>query len=334
MDDAFLAYMILWSAIAAYFLLASIDFGAGFYHLLSYRVPGGERVRQAVHTYVNPRWEVTNVFLVLIVVAAAAFFPGLVAVLGTVLLIPVSLVVILFVVRGAFLVFEHYGGERRLFAIVYSVAGLLILPLLSVVLTLIIDNPVTVQGGVPTFDIFSPLAHPMTYVTALLVLAGEILLSGALVLHYDPSREDRDVYRFPVFASAVGVVILGLLELSQLRASAGYAYATMMDLLPFMVATGAAFGAAVYLIWRDIRRFLLPAFALVVAADVAALLTFAYAHYPYLIYPDITAAAALTNASMRSVLLVALGIGLLIVVPSLAYLNYLFRSKMPYEGRA
>ena len=130
MDDALLAYMILWAAILAYFLLASIDFGAGFYHLLSLRRPGGEAVRAALHAYVNPRWEVTNVFLVMIVVAAAAFFPGLVGVLGTVLLIPVSLVVILFILRGSFLVFEYYGGEQRLFAIVYSVAGLLILPML------------------------------------------------------------------------------------------------------------------------------------------------------------------------------------------------------------
>lgn len=330
MDDAFVAYMILWAAIAAYFLLASIDFGAGFYHLLSLRQPRGEPVRQAIHAYVNPRWEVTNVFLVMIVVAAAAFFPGLVGILGTVLLIPVSLVAILFVIRGAFLVFEYYGGEGRLFAIVYSVTGLLILPMLSVVLTLIIDNPVTVQGGVPSFDVLSPLSQPVTYVTALLVFAGQTLLSGALVLHYDVHPEDHELYRVPVLASAAAVVILGLIELSQLRSSAAYAYATMVSLAPLMLATGALFALSVYLIWRDLRRYLLPAFALVVTVDVLALLTFAYAHYPYLIYPDVTASAALTNATMLSVLLVVLGIGLLAVVPSLVYLNLLFRSQTSY----
>ncbi len=326
MDDAFLAYLILWAAIAAYFLLASVDFGTGFYHLLSLRQAGGEPVRQAIHGYVNPRWEVTNVFLVFIVVAAAAFFPGVVGVLGTVLLVPVSLVAILFLVRGAFLVFEYYGGERRVFAIVYSVAGLLILPMLSVVLTLITDNPVSVEGGVPSFDILSPLAHPVTYVTALLVFAGEVLLGGVLVLAYDSKPEDREMYRFPVFASAVSVVILGLLELSQLRSVASYAYGTMVTLAPLMVATGGLFGLAVYLIWRDVRRYLRYVLALIVAVDLLALLTFAYAHYPYLIYPDVTAAAALTSVAMLSVLLVVLGIGLLVVVPSLVYLNLLFRS--------
>ena len=330
MDDALLAYMTLWAAILVYFLLASIDFGAGFYHLLSLRRPEGREVRRAIHAYVNPRWEVTNVFLVMIVVAAAAFFPGLVGVLGTVLLIPVSLVAILFVVRGSFLIFEFYGGERRLFAIVYSATGLLILPLLSVVLTLIIDNPVTVQGGTPSFDVFSPLAHPVTYVTALLAFSGQILLSGTLAMHYDEASQDARLYRVPVLVSAGAVAILGLAELLLLRSSAAYAFAKMATLAPLMVVTGVLFGLAAVLIWRGRRREARYAFLLVVAVDALALLTFAYAHYPYLIYPDVTASAVLASATMLSALLVVLGIGLLVVVPSLAYLNYLFRSEKSY----
>lgn len=330
MDDAFVAYMVLWAAILVYFLLASIDFGAGFYHLLSLFRPEGPQVRRAIHAYVNPRWEVTNVFLVLIVVAAAAFFPGLVGVLGTVLLIPVSLVAIVFVVRGAFLVFEYYGGERRLFAVIYSLAGLLILPALSVVLTLIIDNPVTVQGGVPTFDVLSPLASPVTYVTALLTFCGQILLSGALALHYDERPEDRPLYRLPVLASAGAVAALGLAELFLLQSSAAYAFNEMVSLAPLMVATGALFAVAAVLLWRDTRREALVAFALVAAVDALALITFAYAHYPYIIYPDVTAGAVLAGATMLSALLAVLIVGLIAVVPSLVYLNYLFRRETSY----
>ena len=330
MDDAFVAYMILWAAILVYFLLASIDLGTGFYHLLSLFRPEGPAVRRAIRAYVNPRWEVTNVFLVMIVVAAAAFFPGLVAVLGTVLLIPVSLVAVLFVLRGAFLVFEYYGGERRLFAIVYSLAGLLILPALSVVLTLIIDYPVTVQGGVPTFDILAPLASPVTYVTALLAFFGEVLLSGALALHYDGQPEDRAFYRPPVLASAGAVAALGLVELFLLQSTASYAFDKMAGLLPLMVATGALFAAAVYLVGRGTRGQARYAFGLALAVDALALVTFAYAHYPYLIYPDVTASAVLAGATMISTLLVVLVVGLLVVVPSLVYLNYLFRAERSY----
>jgi len=330
MDDAFVAYMVLWAAILVYFLLASIDFGTGFYHLLSLFRPEGPSVRRAIHAYVNPRWEVTNVFLVMIVVGAAAFFPGLVGVLGTVLLIPVSLVAILFVLRGAFLVFEYYGGERRSFAVTYSLTGLLILPALSVVLTLIIDNPVTVQAGLPTFDILSPLSSPVTYVTALLTFCGQILLSGALALRYDEQPEDRRIYRTPVLASAGAVAALGLGELALLNASAAYAFDKMMGLAPFMVVTGVLFVAAVYLVWRGARREALTAFLLFAAVDALALVTFAYAHYPYLIYPDVPASAVVAASGMISLLLVVLAIGLAAVVPSLAYLNYLFRSEKTY----
>ncbi len=327
MDDAALAYTILWAAIFVYFLLASIDFGEGFYHLLSLWRPEGAQVRRAIHAYVNPRWEVTNVFLVLIVVGAAAFLPGLVGVLGTVLLIPVSLVAVLFAIRGAFLVFEYYGGEDRVFALVYSLAGLLILPMLSVVLTLIIANPVDLTGPVPSFDIFSPLASPVTYVTALLTLAGEILLAGALALVYDEHPEDRSLYRAPVLASAATVAVLGLAELALLDTSAGYAFTRMAALAPLMVLTGALFTAAVYLVWRGTHRMTLVAFGLLASVDALALGTFAYAHYPYVIYPDVTVDAVLASPGMISDLLVVLLAGLLVVGPSLAYLNYLFRSE-------
>ncbi|HYM40672.1 MAG TPA: cytochrome d ubiquinol oxidase subunit II [Thermoplasmata archaeon] len=330
MGDAFLAYMILWAAILAYFLLASIDFGTGFYHLMSWRHPPGEGVREAIRSYVNPRWEVTNVFLVLIVVSAAAFFPGLVSVLGTVLLLPVSLVAVLFILRGAFLVFDFYGGERRLFATTYSLAGLLILPLLSVVLTLIISNPVTVQNGAPSFDILSPLSNPVTYVTAFLVFAGQILLSGVLAMAYDESPEDREVYRNPVYASMGTVAALGIAELILLRANAGYAFDKMLELAPVMVFAGLLFVLAGFLVWRGTRRLALYAFLLLAAVDSIALLTFALAHFPYLIYPDITAGQMLAAPEMLTVLTPTLILGLLVVGPALLYLNYLFRSEKSY----
>ena len=330
MDDAAVAYAILWAAILAYFVLASIDFGAGFYHLLSLFRPEGAQVRRAIHAYVNPRWEATNVFLVLLVVGAAAFFPGLVGVLGTVLLVPVSLVAILFLVRGAFLVFEYYGGEDRRFAVVYSVAGILILPMLSVVLTLIIANPVDLAGAVPAFDIFSPLASPVTYATALLALAGEILLSGALGLVYDAREEDRRLYRIPVLASAAAVAVLGVVELALLNSEAPYAFTKMAGVWPLMVLAAAGFALGGYGLWRGTRRAALAALLLVIGVDTLALAVFAYAHYPYLIYPDVTAAAVLAAAAMISVLVAFLVAGVVVVAPSLAYLNYLFRSEKSY----
>jgi len=330
MADALLAYMVLWAAILAYFLLASIDFGSGFYHLLSLRHPRGEEARRALRSYIGPRWEVTNVFLIMIVVGAAAFFPGLVAILGTVLLIPVMLVVILFVVRAAFLVFDYVAGENRVFAVVYAIAGLLILPMLSVVLTLIVSNPVVVTGGVPTFDVFSPLSSPVTYVTALLAFFGQILLSGALGRYYDERPEDAELYRMPVLVSLGGVAVLGLVDLSLLRSYAGYAFTNMVGLAPAIAATAILFIAAGYLIWRGHRKEAPYAFGLLVAVDALALMTFAAAHYPYLIYPDVTASAALASPAMLDILTMTLAIGLMIVVPTLLYLNYLYRSEKAY----
>lgn len=328
MDEGLLAYAILWAAILVYFLLASLDFGSGFYTLLALRRRTGT-VREAIRSFVDPRWEATNVFLVLIVVGAAAFFPGLVGVLGTVLLIPVTLVVILFVVRASFLIFDHFEGENAIFAVTYSVTGLLILPLLSVVLTLAVANPVTVVNGVPAFNIYAPLSDPLTYLTALLAFAGQILLSGLLQFSRDRRPEDRRLFRRPVYVSFGAVAVLGLAELVLLRGSSEYAFGNMIAYAPFMVLTGALFALAAYFLWRDRSRDARRAFALTLGVDSLALLTFAAAHYPYLFYPDITVDQALAAPAMMGPILLTLIIGLAIVIPSLFYLNYLFRTETP-----
>ena len=82
---------------------------------------------------------------------------------------------------------------------------------------------------------------------------------------------------------------------------------------------------------NSMTRKALTSLVFVLASAVLGTAAFAgILKHPYLIYPDVTATAVLTNASMLSALLVVLGLGLVVVVPSLVYLNVLFRSEKSY----
>ena len=82
---AYIGITVLWIFLFCYIIVASIDFGAGFFALHS-RITGEEKkINHLIHRYLNPVWEVTNVFFVFFFVGFIGFFPDSAKYLGTVL---------------------------------------------------------------------------------------------------------------------------------------------------------------------------------------------------------------------------------------------------------
>ncbi len=73
MHEASIAIIILWALIFVYSILGSIDFGAGFWGMVYAKHP--TLVAKLANRYLSPTWEVTNTFLVFVVVAFLGFFP-------------------------------------------------------------------------------------------------------------------------------------------------------------------------------------------------------------------------------------------------------------------
>lgn len=69
-----LGITVLWIFLFGYIIVASIDFGAGFFNAYStYR--GTQQILTAViQRYLSPVWEVTNVFLVFFSLELLVFF--------------------------------------------------------------------------------------------------------------------------------------------------------------------------------------------------------------------------------------------------------------------
>lgn len=84
--DALIAISIVWGFVFIYAVMATMDFGAGFWSMI-YLNREQTKATNIANRYLSPTWEVTNVFIVAIVVALFSFFPGATFVLGTVLLI-------------------------------------------------------------------------------------------------------------------------------------------------------------------------------------------------------------------------------------------------------
>ena len=72
MDFATLGITVLWTFLYGYVVIASIDFGAGFYNFYAKLTNQDNIITPIINRYLNPVWEVTNVFFCLLYTSDAA----------------------------------------------------------------------------------------------------------------------------------------------------------------------------------------------------------------------------------------------------------------------
>src|SRR2546423_11440579 len=111
---------------SAYSVLGGSDFGGGGWDLLALG-PRRERQRELIAEAIGPVWEANHVWLILAIVLLFTCFPPAFARLGTLLHIPLSLVLIGIVLRGSAFTFWRYGAdeEQRPWGVVLAIASLI-----------------------------------------------------------------------------------------------------------------------------------------------------------------------------------------------------------------
>lgn len=114
LDYEIIGVTVLWTFLYLYVIIASIDFGAGFFNFYS-KLTGDDNIINPIITrYLNPVWETTNVFFVFFFVGIVGFYPDTAYYLGTTLLIPGSVALILLSIRGSYYAFNSYNLESKL----------------------------------------------------------------------------------------------------------------------------------------------------------------------------------------------------------------------------
>src|SRR5207247_3294027 len=101
---------IIVGSLTGYARLGGADFGGVVWDLLA-RGPRRERQRHLIAEAIGPVWEANHVWLILAIVLLFTCFPPAFARLGTLLHIPLSLVLIGIVLRGSAFTFWRYGGR-------------------------------------------------------------------------------------------------------------------------------------------------------------------------------------------------------------------------------
>lgn len=317
----------------AYVLLAGADFGGGVWDLLA-TGPRRARQRELIAHAIGPVWEANHVWLILVVVLLFTCFPAVFSRLAIALHIPLTLVLVGIVLRGSAFTFRSYGGEdaptQRRWGRVFAVASLVTPLVLGICVGAIAAGRVVPPSGAGfAADYLHPWLSPFTVSVGVFTLALFAFIA-AVYLTLEAADPDvrEDFRRRALWAGAAvfGVALTTLLLAWEAAPLVWQGLITSPRALPLQFLTGVAATVALWALWR--RRYTLARAA--AAAQVTCILWgWALAQFPWLLPPTLDIRGAAAPAITLKLTLGALGLGALVLFPSLYYLFRVFKSR-PY----
>ncbi|EIE3748082.1 cytochrome d ubiquinol oxidase subunit II [Staphylococcus pseudintermedius] len=319
---------VLWIFLFGYIIVASIDFGAGFFSLHAKLFGQSHEINDLIQRYLNPVWEVTNVFFVFFFVGIVGFFPDTAYYYGTVLLIPGSIALILLSIRGAFYAFENYGQDSKLsWLMLYAVSGLLIPASLSTALTISEGGYITESSsGNVDLNWTELLLSPFGWAVVLLAIVSVLYISSGFLTFYAHRAKDTSAYQLMrkwFLMWGAPMIMMSLFVFLSLRIqNEAHFMSAVFDYGWLFIISFIAFAIAGVL--TLLKKAHGIAFIFVIIQMGTAFFGYGLSKLPYILYPYMHIDDAVTNDSMALVLTIAFIGGLLLLLPSLFFILKLF----------
>ncbi len=315
------AFVVL--GIAAYAVLGSADFGAGFWDLTAGGARRGGRLRGMIQRSMAPVWEANHVWLIFVLVIVWTAFPVAFGSIFSTLYIPLFLAAIGIIFRGTAFVLRGHAAtmnEARALGALFASASVLIPFFFGAALGGIASGRVGV-GNATGDPVDSWLNPTSALIGVIAVLTGAYLaavyLAGDSVRAEQPDLARAFRLRALLAGAASGAVALGGLLVLRSDARALYDGLTGGSGLAMVIVSAAAGAATLALVWTERYG---PARATAALAVAAIVVGWALAQDPYLLPPGLTLdAAAAPDATLQATVIVV-GLGLLILGPSLWFL--------------
>ncbi|AIE60632.1 cytochrome d ubiquinol oxidase subunit II [Bacillus methanolicus] len=327
MEIQLVGITVLWLFLYGYLIVASVDFGAGFFAYYGKITKQDHIINKLISRYLSPVWEVTNVFFVFFFVGIVGFFPDTAYYFGTALLVPGSISLVLLAIRGSFYAFNNYGAkDNNIYMFLYGATGLLIPASLSTALTISEGGFIEKRGDKLVFLAKELFTNPYSWSVVILAIVSVLFISASFLTYYADRAEDQKALEllrgFALFWS-LPTILASFLVFVTLRQHnfihfeniiVRYWWMFVLSLFCFIIAS--------FLIWM--RRNYGTAFIFVLFQFFFAFFGYGASHLPYLLYPYVTIYSGYTNETMGIALVIAFILGLLLLIPSIILLMRLF----------
>lgn len=329
MSVADLTLLVMWVGVIAYMVFGGADFGGGFWDLFAGNALRGRDVRALIEHSIGPIWEANHVWLIFVIVVAWTGFPGVFAALFSTLYVPLTLAAFGIIARGSAFAFRKVSTDlwqQRLFGAIFAISSLLTPFFLGTVAGAIASG--RIPPGVARGDLITSWLNPTSIATGTLTVAVTAYLAAVYLLQ-DSVRAApalTESLRRRALSAGIGTAVLSAASLLVVHRDAPELYTGLLR-WPANTFTAVTVTSGVASIALLLARKYVPA-RLAAALTVTMLLcAWAAAQYPLLLPPTTTVTDAKAADGVLTATLISLGVGAVILVPSMVWLYYLFQRK-------
>jgi cytochrome bd ubiquinol oxidase subunit II len=331
-DDA--VAVVLFVAVSAYAVFGGADFGAGFWDLVAGGAARGARPRALIDHSVGPVWEANHVWLIFALVVLWTAFPEAFASITLTLFVPLTLVALGIVLRGASFAFRKSlfrTSQQRVFGAIFASSSVLVPYCMGAIAGAIASG--RVPAGGEAGDPWSSWVNPTSIVGGVLaVTVGAYLASVYLIWDARRLADDAmiEYFRRRAIAAAVVAGVVALVGIFVLRADSRYVFDGLTSrALPLVVLSAlCGIGSLVLLLRRSPRGARL----LAIGAVASIVWAWGVAQWPYILPTSLKVSAAAAPSGTLTTLLVVFGVATVVILPSLGFLYVLDqRSLLPEE---
>jgi cytochrome d ubiquinol oxidase subunit II len=322
------AFLLL--ALISYAVTGGADFGGGMWNLLA-TGPRAAAQRKAISKAIGPIWEADHVWLILVVVILFTGFPRAFATIMTALHIPVTLMLIGIILRGSAFIFGKYDTKARKvqkgWRAMFGTASLFTPFVQGITLGALATGQIRVVDGGVTTGFFAGWLTPFALACGFFAL-GLCGFLAAVYLTLDPEADPgvKNDFRLRALWSGLALVPVaaGVFITARTGAPEIFHGLTSGWGLLLMLITACSAALALWSLWS--RRFQIARIAAMVEVTLI-LAGWSLAQYPNLVIPDITLLNAAAPVATLRLLMIALCLGAVVLLPSLAFLFYLFKAQ-------
>jgi cytochrome d ubiquinol oxidase subunit II len=322
--------------LAAYAVLGGADFGAGFWQLLGGGGERGKALREHAHHAVGPVWEANHVWLIFVLVVCWTAYPTAFGSIASTLSVPLFIAGIGIILRGTAYALRSGAGsgrEQRRIEIVSALSSILTPFALGTVIGGIASGRVPV--GNAEGDLVTSWINPTSLILGVIAVATAAYLA-AVYLAADAVRIGRSdlelAYRTRALVTSVvaGAAALAGLAVVHNDAHRIWDGLTSGSGLAAVIVSALAGAATIAFVWSKRYEPARMTAAIAVAAIIAG---WGLAERPQFL-PSLTIQQAAAGRPVIIATLIGLGLGALLLVPSLALLYTLVLRGRFDEGSA
>ena len=315
MSVELVAMAILWCYLYVYIIIASIEFGIGFYSYYGRYVSKKPSIHKVDNAYDPRLWPITIFFFVVFVVGLVGLFPDTLEFYGKALIIPGLVLLVLVLIRFSSHILYKKEKNAGWFLFVYGSTGLLIPAALSIGLTISEGGFIRRDGGMVELLSWKLFLSPYSWSVVFLAAVSVLFISATFLYFYKHKVGDEaasETTRGYALFWSMPTIFASILIIVTLRGHNIRHFENGLDFWWLFALSLFFYFTAVYLIYKRKRQGL--AFIFVLLQFFTAFFGYGASHLPYILDPFITLDSFREEWGWLS-LVVLSAVGILLIVP-------------------